>query len=74
MMTTAVLAPGAGDTTPVMRIGVVPEYVGWLVLTVTVYVTAKAGIASVPTKNMTNANTGAIGRTLLKDINFPIVN
>jgi hypothetical protein len=39
-MTTAVPAPGAGETTPVMRMGVAPEYVGALVWTVTVYVVA----------------------------------
>jgi hypothetical protein len=36
VMTAAVFAPGAGETTPVMTIGVVPEYVGWAVCTVTV--------------------------------------
>jgi len=36
VMTTAVPAPGAGDTTPVMTMGVVPEYEGRLVWTVTV--------------------------------------
>lgn len=33
---TAVPAPGAGDTVPVMMIGVAPEYEGWFVWTVTV--------------------------------------
>jgi len=36
VMTTAVPAPGAGDTTPVMWMGVAPVYVGWSVWTVTV--------------------------------------
>jgi len=65
---TAVLAPGAGETMPVMRMGVAPEYEAALVWTATVGpAAAKTGMEMLPTTNRTSANRGALRSAFLKD-------
>jgi hypothetical protein len=71
-MTTAVPAPGAGVTVPVIMMGVVPVYDAAFVWTVTVYVAwAKAGMKKLPTANRTSAKNGTLRNAFLKDNSSP---